>query len=667
MTVEIEQGLYGYKNGHRALASSIPIEGEAARTLRSVTDMAFDGASDTYLTCVPLPDIRRQGVIRTWPAPEASRPGSVWSHVLLIDFVDLGRLDGLASLDKLFRRPKVGSNGEPDLESYRTPTSFLSKPSAAGAKGRHADRLRLLWAIYGDNLEQRVIRAQDPGQLEPLLFAVWQQQWPRLRRSFSFRTRYRVGVRSNGFSIQIVERLQRDQTEPEVPAPHPGWLTRLEEDLSRPRSNVQDLLRHFGAESEDGQRDLPALLGLLDLIDEAASPALIANHVCAAFPRVKQMPRLKAALFGPTSEGPLVWTTSETARLSAILQAVPAAALSLRDLEIGPRLDTLWESDSQAAVDLMIGTAGAHAGNKKALRLLIESAVLHAKPGDVVAIAEREPTLATALVSQRPDLLSAPALWRSGEEVAQELVRMVAGRDREAWLEVFRTLLQHGVIDGACELIRQEPAAWWEALDWAAGAVSANRSVARTSSFLGKLLDAAGPAAIGSPPHRAFDPSRLALLAAAADPSAGLWRQAEASEWAAAGEEIISLLEGHHQTRAAVVLVAATKATDSKQARRRLWLASFPPLHAALLADNVDAADLVTLRAVLATPGDEISHLLRAAVTREMRRGEWPPRDVQAIVAAAGPYGAEIVETLTEKPKKKKRAWWRDVIDYVIP
>ena len=45
-----------------------------------------------YLTGFPLGEEGAYALIRTWPAPEVERPGSVWSHVLLIDFSELARV-----------------------------------------------------------------------------------------------------------------------------------------------------------------------------------------------------------------------------------------------------------------------------------------------------------------------------------------------------------------------------------------------------------------------------------------------------------------------------------------------------------------------------------------------------------------------------------------------
>lgn len=149
--------------------------------------MAFDGASDRYLTCLPVEVLRQQAFVRTWPAPESSRPGSVWSHALFIDFVDLGEMRNLRRLLSLFRYPETGLQGPPLLEPYELPISLSGVPRASaedGAPSELADDLLILWAAYGHE-PPSIVRATDQATMEMSLIRLWEQQWPLLRRSFS--------------------------------------------------------------------------------------------------------------------------------------------------------------------------------------------------------------------------------------------------------------------------------------------------------------------------------------------------------------------------------------------------------------------------------------------------------------------------------------------------
>src|SRR4051794_9036647 len=97
-TVQLDQCLFGYNDGHRLLASSTRLPPEAASLLLVHSDLlpGFKSAqSDRYWTGLPIPSAKVYALMRTWLAPELSRPGCVWTHVLLIRFADMARLPDL--------------------------------------------------------------------------------------------------------------------------------------------------------------------------------------------------------------------------------------------------------------------------------------------------------------------------------------------------------------------------------------------------------------------------------------------------------------------------------------------------------------------------------------------------------------------------------------------
>lgn len=187
---KVDQCLFGYDDGHRLLASSTPLANQAS-TLTELSDLApgtVFGKSDGYWTGIPIPQLRRYALMRTWPAPEMPRPGCVWTHAVLLDPRLLEQLEDTAELRGLFTRP----DGPRDLERYREPLVF--GPDIRGEvpppeRGREAPAqvVRALLAnLYGRSGHSVAIRT--PGDADEGMFAVWSQQWPRLRRNFRFQT-----------------------------------------------------------------------------------------------------------------------------------------------------------------------------------------------------------------------------------------------------------------------------------------------------------------------------------------------------------------------------------------------------------------------------------------------------------------------------------------------
>jgi hypothetical protein len=138
--------------------------------------------AEGYLTGYPLPESGHYALARTWPAPELPRPGCVWTHTILIDFSDIPSLHGAGGILKLFRRP------QDDERSYGTAIEHLSttdddRPGMSDDFAR-----RILSAVYGDPATPIVSAAADVPTRDALVLAIWNQQWPRLRRSFRFCT-----------------------------------------------------------------------------------------------------------------------------------------------------------------------------------------------------------------------------------------------------------------------------------------------------------------------------------------------------------------------------------------------------------------------------------------------------------------------------------------------
>lgn len=172
------------------LATSLQLPEEAASVLLLLSDLAPGlslSAHGGYWTGAPLPSVKSYALMHTWLAPEMSRPGCVWTHVLIVAFSDIARFPELSILVEHFTRPSPATS----FESYGTP--ILLTPLSADATLRQkapcfakVNAQRVIQAIYADHGTGTVIAPL--GVLDDVIFAIWSQQWPRLRRSFSFRT-----------------------------------------------------------------------------------------------------------------------------------------------------------------------------------------------------------------------------------------------------------------------------------------------------------------------------------------------------------------------------------------------------------------------------------------------------------------------------------------------
>ena len=147
--IQLHQSLHGYSDGHRVLAISTDLKPRDVRTMLVLSDASGPGGAlpvDGYVTGYPLSDSGFYALARTWPAPEKSRPGCVWTHTLLIEFSDLASLPDLGMLFGSFRRPGTESS----VESYSSPTQLLPTRCSLDLALLDSDVLnRLVRALYG--------------------------------------------------------------------------------------------------------------------------------------------------------------------------------------------------------------------------------------------------------------------------------------------------------------------------------------------------------------------------------------------------------------------------------------------------------------------------------------------------------------------------------------
>ncbi|EJB02272.1 hypothetical protein Rleg9DRAFT_7300 [Rhizobium leguminosarum bv. trifolii WSM597] len=182
-TNEVHQAVFGYSNGHRLLASSIQLSSVDNYELAAASDLAPGVSLDpssSYLTGVGLPESKLYALIKTWAAPEMHRPGCVWSHVLLLSRPLLSSQIDLAVLAPLLRRP-AGYHGD---QNFTRPLLVGRRERASSPPVAIVEQTLL--ACYD---EAYIDTTQQPrSEIERAIFAVWSQQWPRLRSTFVFRS-----------------------------------------------------------------------------------------------------------------------------------------------------------------------------------------------------------------------------------------------------------------------------------------------------------------------------------------------------------------------------------------------------------------------------------------------------------------------------------------------
>lgn len=110
-TINVEQLLFGYENGHKLLRSSLKSSLIQQKEVEILSDASGSGKFEDYISCFPLSLDGYYVFSKTWYADEMERPGCVWTHMLLIKFEDIDYLAGRIDVKSLFHRP----NGDFDI------------------------------------------------------------------------------------------------------------------------------------------------------------------------------------------------------------------------------------------------------------------------------------------------------------------------------------------------------------------------------------------------------------------------------------------------------------------------------------------------------------------------------------------------------------------------
>jgi len=239
---------------------------------------------EAYWTGYPVPSIKAYALIRTWSADEMPRPGCVWSHAILIPFSELAQIRDLGSLSRYFVRPIAGGQAVdynrpmqitvPDDRTDRQVSSLYSAQ-------------KILHELY-DIDASGVVTGLDVDD-DPTMFAVWSQQWPRLRRSFSFRTALakESGHTSMRFDVRYGD-FSRSSASPGGAVAR--WEAVAVDDLMHPGS-FRDFLWKYGPDQLKG-RERFVLLG--EVFASAYGPEMTASAGVSILDLlVKELPSLE--------------------------------------------------------------------------------------------------------------------------------------------------------------------------------------------------------------------------------------------------------------------------------------------------------------------------------------------------------------------------------------
>lgn len=598
MPDRIEQALYGYRDGHRRLAGSAePLEPSAEQTMLVLSDLAAPGAKsfDAYLTGFPLPGASRYVLARTWPADEIHRPGAVWTHALLIPFARLAHIDDPGDMLAAFRRP---SHNDPEgLNFYRTPASLDSDSQQTAKLIDHGALQSTLAALYQAPHAPVVVPGLANPDADQLVMTLWRQQWPRLRRRFSFCTWTTIARRINSRSMDLyitpagtARSLLRDLGEAvmaDQKTPIHEWVETLTADaLSHQPTELRDFLWRYAADVDAARQAMRPLLDVRETLRRHDRPTVsdlsnLAGLICSSFPDSGDAVSLKRALFGPPDDR--THGSDDDDVLLALVEH-PPPCLDPKSLEVQRRSKGMWASPPNHVRRLLLASTDRDAASS-ALTVAIVQGLASTASATELRLLHSEPALVGVLANARIDLLRIPAAW---PEMGEEQERLLAVIDASHNPE-----LQQHVVEGTWTTARDELV---EALDDRIGPEEVVAAVIETGesrgwsrsapSWMQQLSEHSEITVSLLSDRPAISPKTAAALAGQLDPLDPAVRSLDCAFW-------MPLIE-QPQTDSRTSISAATFAFAvglrcSGDPSERLLAWAFPTVHAAALRERLPA------------------------------------------------------------------------------
>lgn len=446
--IKIHQALHGYVDGHREIASSLKLKPQDSKTMLILSDIAGSGVRvsvEGYLTGYPLTDSGYYAIAKTWPAPEMARPGCVWTHTLLIEFADLANLKSAKELLSIFRRPMLGElNG---YSSYCAMEIGLDYEPELSLDSNQWVR-KLLLALYSKPEKSVIATYTSECDPVPVVLALWFQQWPRLRRAFSFCTSTITDRSSDRvtFDLQLVPydlglrgQFPSAIDVADMPSSTDAWLDHALKDLKcSSQSSLRDFLRRVGGDMATGRRAFVTLTTIHKLIEESGIQPSSFDKAIAL---------LDDEFAGSTAiavrKYMLLYAANHVNKLSVHalnfvvrnLDLLDSETLASQGTDIG---NSIWMEDP-ATFAVLLGAEGA--GNVVATNTLFSLSNDTLIGGLHVA-----PELVAPVLMRRPDIFMDPLFWSSDVKIRNAVFALVRN-SQDKWQAVISAMIASGGAD----------------------------------------------------------------------------------------------------------------------------------------------------------------------------------------------------------------------------
>jgi hypothetical protein len=331
-----------------------------------------------------------------------------------------------------------------------------------------------------------VLTAAVAAKYEELIFAIWSQQWPRLRRNFRFSTgsfadRGRIGL---AFDLQVtpeasaslwrgnrVLRLDLEHSQG-MEASDNGqelWLAAALDDLLAPDlREFRTFLRTYGAYVQSPRAAFKGIADMYRRFDDIdVKPWSVALRTIAEeFPTPDDAGTLKRVSVSPFTSTPkdvMLERLIESIRFLCLEDGTHAFAQT--EADFCTAVAELWPSHRNAIWEVLAQPSSSEAHSTALLKAVANKITVD----DLVSLAETRPMVIAPLVRLNPSVAAVPDVWRLAERIQWAMLDGLEGASVPAqlWRAVIRAMLQAGTVVGVREVVSlANDAALDGALEW---------------------------------------------------------------------------------------------------------------------------------------------------------------------------------------------------------
>lgn len=488
-TNTIQQFLHGYSEGHRLLQGSLKLSNDLARLMLRMSDLSGSNVVsgfEQYITGYPLDSINAYALAMTWYAPEMPRPGCVWTHTLAIPTPMLATISSLISLTNLFKRPtRDFLKGQYAETLFFNGSSLYAKAPQQNLQSDTRGQLAPIFsAYYGPSqFSPVVLVARDSDEFADAIFALWSQQWPRLRQDFAFCTGSLSGrsLAGRAFDIQcspptlakdVVREAAPDQlTEPILASYRENLYSK---DFA---SAIDDALISDGgpfrqflwtvADVNSSRADFASYVKVFDALGAPTDASAIVELIAQVFPEPTTGVCLKAHLLSNGHRGTLTGEDAEQNILRALATTDKYSSFDAEALLDDQRVARVFAASPQPTRRLVgeLFRSNLNPLGDELLSKLVRA--MDAEDAQEVII--DQPQLLPALFRANPDLATSSQLWSIAGDRRRELLDSLVAQEIRP--ELVSRIVSALLDSGSDGFIRRAFERWgkdavFAALDW---------------------------------------------------------------------------------------------------------------------------------------------------------------------------------------------------------